>query len=1551
MATLNDWPRVKKVLEDALEREGSDRVAFVQRACAGDSALRATIDALLAGSGRVETFLETPAALVLDDRRAGDDLSSRTVGTYRLLSRLGVGGMGEVYLAHDDKLDRPVAIKVLSPELAGDRDRLRRFHQEARTVSSLNHPHILVVHDFGELDGRPFMVMEFVEGETLRRRLGRGALPTREALDIATQVAGALAAAHARGLVHRDVKPENVMVRPDGYVKVLDFGVAKLLGEDPASVAGDGTSRTQAGVLVGTPRYMSPEQARGAGVDARTDVWSLGAVIYEMLAGRPPFDLDTPADTIAAILNADVPPLEASASVSKALNGIVRKALHKDRLQRYADADGLLDDLRQLQYALASPSGSAATVAEIDEEPALSPAGERRRATVLVSLVSEYASLLERVSAPDVNQAIGRIRAAAIDIIRRHGGVVNQSIGEEIVSLFGIPAAHEDDELRAVRAALELHAQARLVGGTFDGVSIRLQSGVHAGSVVAHRLRDGPRRYAVTGQPMQTAARLAGAAPPDGVLVSPDCHRRIAPFVKTIPVAAIEVQGEAAPVAPRQVLGESGLENRLEAMERRGLTPYAGRSAEFGALHAQIDAALGGDGRVVLIVGEAGAGKSRMLYELRARLSASRIRIVQGRCRSYGGVSSYLPFVEALRSMFGLKDEDGASGETLAASIRRIDASLEPLIPLYLHLLSMPSEAFPLPRHLRGEHFQAAMLDALAAMFTSCARQTPVLLLLEDWHWADDASRQALQRLAEVATAYPLVIVVTTRPEAGRRLELPDQVMRIQLGPLDSAASQAIVRALLDGGQVNDAVARRLHERTGGNPFFLEEMCQALREGSVGSADAPQLPDSVQAVIRSRLDRLNPEGREAIRVASVIGREFPRQVLSDAMATPDLSGAIDRLKNAGIIQQVRVVPDAVYRFKHVLMQEVTYESLLERQRKALHHAVGRAIQRRHQDPFEEPLELLAYHFSHAELWDEATAYGLRAAARATELSQFADALSTLERVHSWLLRQPDGAARRERVADVLLRQERLCETLGLRGRQLQLTADLIALLAPQGASVGLAEAYLRQGDVSTLLKRFDAADRALATSLRMSRECGDAALERNALRSIGLLRWHQGRHPEALAITRDALAIDRQRGDDLAVVGDLSNLGSVLKGMGDYHGALATLEEALAMPIVRNDPIKRAYIMQTIANVCRSLGDADRARDFLQQADDSARAPMMPLQRSFHLTAIAHMLLRDGRIDESLRAYQEAVDLSRRARHADGLSQSQRMLGEVLFTIGRGDEALPHLREAAQLFTQLEDRDAEAAMRHRAALVLDRRGSAEALAEWRRLHELSRSTGDAQAELAALEGIARAIRRAAPASEEAVRAFEEALALATRLGDRGGEAVLRNTLGVLQWERGAYAEALAHYERALALVRETGDRIHEGLALNSIGVTLSRLERYEEARTALEEALVVNRDSGERRLEAHSLAALGEIAEALGRLDRALAQYDASRAVRRAIGDRRGEGWMWCYTARVRSAQGQPEAAAQAAAEAARAAADTNDDKLRRACSGDRGPGVRVKGE
>jgi len=286
-------------------------------------------------------------------------MEDNKVSHYRILEKLGAGGMGEVYLAEDLKLGRKVAIKILSEAYTTNRDRLSRFEQEASAASALNHPNILTIHEVGNEKGRHFIATEYIDGVTLRRKMSESPLEIREILDIAVQVGSALEEAHAAGIIHRDIKPDNVMVRRNGYVKVLDFGLAKLTESSTDRTPSDGEAstrvmvQTDAGVVMGTSHYMSPEQARGKPVDARSDIWSLGVVIYEMVAGKPPFEGETSTDVIVAITQKEpLPLLRFAPNLPAELDWIVTKALRKDREERYQTIKELLTDLRRLKQRI-----------------------------------------------------------------------------------------------------------------------------------------------------------------------------------------------------------------------------------------------------------------------------------------------------------------------------------------------------------------------------------------------------------------------------------------------------------------------------------------------------------------------------------------------------------------------------------------------------------------------------------------------------------------------------------------------------------------------------------------------------------------------------------------------------------------------------------------------------------------------------------------------------------------------------------------------------------------------------------------------------------------------------------------------------------------------------------------------------------------------------------------------------------------------------------------------------------------------------------------------
>ena len=678
----------------------------------------------------------------------------------------------------------------------------------------------------------------------------------------------------------------------------------------------------------------------------------------------------------------------------------------------------------RLRLLAAIKTGSAATAstgtvqADIAQSPrsTIAPAleGERRQATVLFSDLSGYTAMNERLDPEEVRGIVGRIKAEAVRIVEGHGGIVNQFVGDEVMALFGVPHAHEDDPLRAVRAARDLHAMVRAMGPLVEsriGAPLCLHSGISTGLIVTGTgdRRDGT--FGVTGDAVNTGARLASHAEADMVLVSEEIQRVIADYFQTEPLVPVELKGKADRVTPYRVSGQTGIASRFEAAAQRGFTAYAGREIELAMLNAALAKTCKGHGQFVTVMGEPGIGKSRLLFEFRHSVPRGEVSVVTGYCQSYGTDTPYLPMVDALRR--GLRMDEAKSADALhdhtVAAVLAISPALERYLPQYLHLLSIPSDVHKISATLQGDALRRSFEEALAALITEKARRQPMVLIHEDWHWADEASDSALKHLCGLIPHHALLVVVTYRPEYERKWAHPQNYYPLVLQPLVEQDTAAMLRAVWKAESLPEGLAVQVHARTGGNALFNEEVARGLAEdGKVavesgravltGALEDLHLPDTVHAVIRARVDRLDAESHEVLRLASVLGREFALPLLEKLHPAPRrVPAALEMLTRQDLVHPLRVVPEPTYLFKHALVQDVVYDTLLLSQRKQLHAQTGTAIEALCADRLEEHYEALADHYSKSDNTSKSIEYLEKAGNKAASYSSLQDARSYCQR--------------------------------------------------------------------------------------------------------------------------------------------------------------------------------------------------------------------------------------------------------------------------------------------------------------------------------------------------------------------------------------------------------------------------------------------------------------------------------------------------------------------------------------------------------------------------
>ncbi|AUX45214.1 protein kinase [Sorangium cellulosum] len=1005
-------------------------------------------------------------------------------GRYEILARLGEGGFGVVHKARQLTTGQPVALKILRLAEQGgaaqaDR-RVARFLRETRLCAQLHHPNIVQLVDSGQMeDGSLYTVFAFAPGDNLAALLEReGALAPPEARHLMLQVLDALACAHAAGVVHRDLKPSNIMVIPTGARRnalVLDFGIGATLDEERSA------RLTGSHDALGTPGYGAPEQWRGAEPSPRADLFSWGLVFLECLTGKPVYG-GTEAEIFYRLLGPDPVPIPAAIE-RHPLGALLARALRKNEGARDATAGELFEaleacNLRGLSRealfgADGTPSGgdtrssvSIATVAASRDRrrgPAPpAPDGERRELTALCCHLSARAAAAQTLDVEAADDLLRSALALCADVGRRHGGYVAAAFGADLLLYFGYPSAAEDDAKRAARAALAMAGavQAGDQRSAAQGVGIEVSVGLHTGPVVDGSLGDLDGACLVTGSTPRLAAQLAALAAPGSVTVSAASQGLLRVSFDLESEGARSIEGMAAPVQTFRLRKEHGDAARWPTPEG-SKTPLYGRDQELGLLVERWRRACEGAGQSSLVTGEPGIGKSCLARELRHRLAHEAHTFLEARCSPDTQNSPLRPVIDLLERAFGLDQALDAGSKTarLEGELARHGLTPAEAMPLFLPLFSLPFGGPYAPLDVSAQRQKALTLQAIASLLLAMADEQPVLLLVEDLHWADPTTMEFLAQLVREAPAVPMCIIMTARPEFSPSFSTAD-VLLLPLSRLERPQMEEMLTGLLGNKALPPAVIEQVADRADGVPLFAEELLRMMvdsrllveqedRYDLTRPLSGAAIPGTLRALLTARLDRLL-RAKQTAQLAAALGREFSLKVLSAAspLGPEAVAEDLERLMSAGLVLRKRRQKDAVGVFKHALVRDAAYESLSTGARRRSHARIAATLEERFPEVVRMRPDLLAHHHAAAEQMQEAIGYARKAAHQALGRSAYAEASAHASNVVGWLGALPAAERVEAELGANSIRLQALMSTQGWASPDVRALAEQSRALLP-----------------------------------------------------------------------------------------------------------------------------------------------------------------------------------------------------------------------------------------------------------------------------------------------------------------------------------------------------------------------------------------------------------------------------------------------------------------------------------------------------------------------
>ncbi|ATB34142.1 protein kinase domain-containing protein [Melittangium boletus] len=1229
----------------------------------------------------------------------GERLGGSDGQRFEIVAELGAGGMGQVFRARDAELQRVVALKFFMPrEGSGSDWSLDRLRQEARAIARLDHENIIRVFDVSEWVGAPwepripFLIMECLEGESLASLLRRERrLGVRRVLEIMSGVAAGLAHAHSRHIVHRDLKPSNVFIGPQGRVKLIDFGLAwSRLSSDTAAAFLP---------TAGTPAYMSPEQWRGGEQDARSDLWSAGILLYELLCGELPYASVRLDELRAQVVSPEpVPSVRIRCpELPEEADALVASLLEKTPEKRLASAALLLERLRRMEDGLGPWR----------EEPrAVVP--QRRSVTLVSCHLVGMVGFTEEPDPEDLGELEATFHKRCSEIIQAHGGSITTCMGDEVLACFGYPVAHEEDAEHAVAAGLQLSSGELVV-----------QVGLHTETVVLDdslpELRG--RAPTIQGEAPRIAAWIARQARPGTVVLSEATH------------TLVQQAFEAGTLGSRSFEGLSGarpmvlwrVERAREAVFRfdrtlaaGALTPLVGREQELERLLGFWREAQEGRGSFVLISGEAGLGKSRLLQEVRQRVAQSQAPCILLRCQCWSEFthSAFHPLIEMLQRLFRL-DPEGSPQDNrrvLETCLTELGLGAEQR-DLLAAFLSLPLEGAAPRFPLSPEQHKERTREALTTLLLNLTRMKPVLGIVEDLHWADPSTWELIDTvLAQLGRARVLVLA-STRDTDGRRLRGEGLLFHhLVLERLSAPLTARLVREAA-GTRLPEETVRLLVEKTDGVPLFVEEMAHRVAASGV----VPSLPLTLHGLLLARLDALPGRLKTLAQLCAVVGRGFTRALMTPLTRREPaaLREDLEALVAAGLLQHGEDTEEGVsYQFRHALFQEAAYQSLPRGPRRHHHRRIAQALEELFPKVVGAQPELLAHHYTEAGAPAQAIVYWRRAGLRALQRSANQEAVNHLRHALTLLDAQPDSPQRAQQELQLLSALGiPLSQVSGLSAPEVKHTYARVRELFPRVGDALSALEMSYWGPFAYSYSRGEYREAyALATQLvDVGSRQGNQELLVLGYRMMCTILFTWGRMRESLEYADRALACSdfpleehmrlavRHWVDPTTVV--LAHSAVLQSVIGQEEGAPRRGQDALALAERIGHPQTRAYVLLYAAVACQMRGDARGTLALAEASLDLAHEHRVRLLVEWVTWAgllRAWALSELGLNEVGLEQMRLGLSRWRMAGLNGGLSYHVGMLAQVHLRRGQPQESLRAVNAALQWVESLDERFYEA---------------------------------------------------------------------------------------------------------------------------------------------------------------------------------------------------------------------------------------------------------------